>query len=71
MKYLTQQKRFTVENNTYEREKDLENTKKAVAEFERRLSAEVRRQEKLNKIEKKDFRGGELLEKYMAKMLYK
>jgi len=32
-----------VENNTYEREKDLENTKKAVAEFERRLSVEVRR----------------------------
>jgi len=59
-----------VENNTWEREKDLENTKKAVVEFERRLSAEVRRQEKLNKMEKKDFRRGELPEKYMAKMLY-
>ena len=48
----------------------MENTKKAVAEFERRLSAEVRRQKKFNKIEKKDFRRGELLENYMARMLY-
>jgi len=31
-----------------EREKDLENAKKAVVEFERRLSAEVRREEKLD-----------------------
>jgi len=59
-----------VENDTWEREKDLENTKKAVAKFERRLSAKVRRQEKLNKMEKKDFRREELLEKYMAKVLY-
>ena len=70
MKYLVQQKGFTVENNTQEREKNLENTKKAVAEFERRLSAEVRRQEKFNKIEEKDFRRGELPENYMARMLY-
>jgi len=34
------------------------------------MSAEVRRQEKLDMIEKKDFRRRELLEKYMAKMLY-
>ena len=59
-----------MENDTWEREKDLENTKKAVAKFERRLSAKVRRQEKLNKMEKKDFRREELLEKYMAKVLY-
>jgi len=59
-----------VENDTWEREKDLENTKKAVAEFERRLSVKVSRQEKLNKMEKKDFRREELLEKYMAKVLY-
>jgi len=48
----------------------LENTKKAVVEFERRLSAEVRRQEQLNKVEEKDFRREELLENYIAKMLY-
>ena len=34
------------------------------------MSAEVRRQEKLDIIEEKDFRRRELLEKYMAKMLY-
>ena len=34
------------------KEKDLENTKEVVAEFERRLSAKVRKQEKLNMAEK-------------------
>ena len=36
-----------------------------------RMSTEVRRQEKLNMIEKKDFRREELPGKYMAKMLYR
>ena len=40
-------------------------------EFEERISAEVRRQEKLNIIEEKDFRREELPEKYMVKMLYR
>jgi len=48
----------------------LENTKKVVAEFERRVNTEVRRQEKLDMAEKKDFRKGELPEKYMANILY-
>ena len=48
----------------------MENTKKVVEEFERRMSAEVRRQEKLNMIEEKDFRKRKLLEKYTMKMLY-
>ena len=39
-------------------------------EFERRMSVEVRRQEKLDTMEKKDFRRRELLGKYTAKMLY-
>jgi len=39
-------------------------------EFEGKMSTEVRRQEKLDRTEEKDFRRGELLEKYMAKMLY-
>jgi len=39
-----------------------------VAEFKRRLSTEVRQQEKLNMVEEGDFRRGELPRKYMAKM---
>ena len=34
------------------------------------MNVEVRRQEKLDIAEKKDFKRGELLGKYMAKMLY-
>jgi len=49
----------------------LGNVKKVVAEFEGRLNTEVRRQEKLNIVEKRDFRRGELLKKYIAKMLYR
>jgi len=44
--------------------------KKVVAEFEMRVSIKVRRQEKLDIAEEKDFRRGELLEKYMVEMLY-
>jgi len=49
----------------------LENTKKLVTEFEGRINVEVRRQEKLDLAEEKNFRRGELLEKYIAKMLYR
>jgi len=42
-----------------------------VAEFERKLNTEVKRQEKLDMVEKRDFRRRELPEKYMAKMLYR
>jgi len=48
----------------------LENTKEEVAEFEERLSIEVRRQEKLDIIEKRDIRKGKLPGKYIVKMLY-
>jgi len=48
----------------------LENVKKIVAKFEKRSSAEVRRQEKLDKAEKRDFRREELLKKYIVKILY-
>ena len=40
-------------------------------EFEGRMDVKVRRQEKLEIVEEKDFRKGELPGKYMAKMLYK
>ena len=53
------------------KEEDLENTKEVVMEFERRINTEVRRQKKLNTIEEKDFIKGELLRKYMVRMLYR
>ena len=34
------------------------------------MSVEIRKQEKLDRIEEKDFRRGELPGKYMVKMLY-
>ena len=40
-------------------------------EFEGRISAEMRRQEKLNRMEEKDFRRWKLPGKYTAKILYK
>jgi len=40
-------------------------------EFEGRMNAEVRRQEKLDKAEENDFVRGKLLGKFTAKMLYK
>jgi len=44
--------------------------KEVVAEFEGRVKAKVRRQEKLDIAEKKNFRKRELLGRYMAKFLY-
>jgi len=48
----------------------LKNTKETITEFEGRLSAEVKRQEMIDRVEDKDFRRGELLEKYTASILY-
>ena len=59
-----------VENNIQKKKEDLENTKEVVAEFERRISIEVKKQEKLNLVEEQDYRRGKLPGKYMAKMLY-
>jgi len=58
-------------HNSWEKEEDLENTKELVVEFKRRMKVEVRRQEKLDMAKEKDFRGRELPEKYMARMLYR
>jgi len=60
-----------VKHDSWIREEDLESAKEVVAEFEGRINIEVRQQEKLDITEEKDFRRGELLGKYMAKMLYK
>ena len=40
-------------------------------EFKGRMNIEVRRQEKLDRTEEKDFRRGELPGKFTAKMLYR
>jgi len=76
-KYLVRWKGFTVENNTWEKEEDLKNAKELVNEFERRLEAEVKQQEGINKRWKiklnpnvEEFKRSELPEKYIAKILY-
>ena len=70
MKNLVHWKIFTAKSNTWKKKENLKNTKKAMAYFKGRIG-EVRRQEKLDLVEEQDFRKGELLEKYIAKMLYK
>ena len=42
IKYLVRWKGFIVENDTWEKEKDLENAKELVDEFEERMGAEVK-----------------------------
>jgi len=54
----------------WEKGKDLGYTKEVLEEFKGRMNAKVRRQEKLEMAEEKDFRRGELPEKFTAKMLY-
>jgi len=58
------------EHDSWKREEDLENAKELVVEFEGRMKAEVRRQEKLDQAEERDYRREELLGRYMARMLY-
>jgi len=69
-KYLVRWKRFTVEHDTWERKEDLGNAREALEEFKGRMNAEVRKQEKLDMAEEKDFRRGKLPGKFIAKMLY-
>ena len=42
MKYLVYQKVFTTENDIWKKEKDLENVKKLVDEFEERMNTEIK-----------------------------
>ena len=62
------------ENDIWEKEKDLENAKELVDEFE---ETEVRRQERIDKMWKtklnskvEEFRRSKLPEKYIAKILF-
>ena len=49
----------------------MKNTEEALEEFEGRMSVEVRRQERIDMVEKRDFRRGELPGKFTTRMLYK
>ena len=49
----------------------MKNAEETIKEFEGRMSAEVRRQERINIAEERDFRRGELLGKFTARMLYR
>jgi len=50
-KYLVHWKGFTAEHNTWKRREDLGNVKEVLEEFEERMDAEVRRQEKIDRVE--------------------
>jgi len=69
-KYLVQWKEFTAEEDTWERKENLKNAGKVLEEFKGRMSAEVRRQEKIDMVEERNFKRGELLGKFTARMLY-
>ena len=67
-KYLVRWKGFTAEGDTWERRENLKNTEEALADFEGKT--EIKKQEKIEEAEDRDFRRGELPEKFTAKMLY-
>jgi len=69
-KYLVHWKGFTAEHDTWERRQDLGNAKEVLQEFEERVDAEVRRQEKIDKAKEQNIRKGELPGKFTAKILY-
>jgi len=69
-KYLVQWKGFTAEGDTWGRKKDLKNAVEVLGEFEGRMNSEIRKQEKIEMAEERNFRRGELPGKFMAKMLY-
>jgi len=70
-KYLVWWKRFTAEGDIWKRKENLKNAEEAVEEFKGRMSAEVRRQERIDMAEERNFRREELLEKFTARMLYR
>ena len=69
-RYLVQQKGFTAEHNSWVKREELGNAQEVLEDFEGRMEAEIRRQEKLDRAEEKDFRRRELSRKSMTKMLY-
>ena len=69
-KYLVQWKGFMAEGDIQEKLENLKNAGEALEEFEGRMNAEIRRQEKIDMAKERDFRRGELLGKFTVKMLY-
>ena len=69
-KYLVWWKGFMAEGDTWEKLENLKNAGEALEEFEGRMNAEIRRQEKIDMAEKRYFRREKLLEKFTVKMLY-
>ena len=69
-KYLVRWKGFMAKEDIWERKENLKNAEEALEEFKERMNAEVRRQERIDMAEERDFRRGELPEKFTAKMLY-
>ena len=70
-KYLVWWKGFMAEGDTWEGIENLKNAEEAIKKFERKMSVEVRRQEKIDMAEERDFRRGELPGKFTEKMLYR
>jgi len=54
-KYLVCWKGFTMEHDSWERREDLGNTKAILEDFEERMEVEIRRQEMLDRAEKRDY----------------
>ena len=59
-----------MEHNSWVKKEELGNVKEVLVEFKERIEVEVRRQEKIDRAEERDFRRGELPEKFMARILY-
>ena len=66
-----QWKGFIAESDIWEKRENLENAREALEEFKKRIDVEVRKQERIDMAEEKNFRRGELLGKYMVKLLYR
>ena len=60
-----------VEHDIWERKEDLGNIREVLEKFDGKMNTEVKRQEKLDMVEEKDFKKRELPRKFMAKMLYR
>ena len=58
------------EGDIWERKENLKNIREALEEFKERMNMEVRRQEKIDMVEERDFRREELPGKFTVKMLY-
>jgi len=59
-----------VEHDFWVKKEELGNAKEVLEDFEGRMEVEIRRQEKLNRVEEQDFRRGKLPGKFMIRMLY-